>query len=190
MPRVFSFLKKKIGFDLLGFFSFSLTWDPMGAKSSKRYSSLKSLLNPFNFFSEISSQWSWQKYCFGFLKFWVFDISGILFVFFNMGPHGSQNFKTLLLPQISFDSFQTFSEISSQWSSQKYCFGFLKFGVFDFSGIFFVFIKIGPNVRHNFKTLLLPQITFESFQPFPEFSSLLSSQKYCFEFLQFQVSDF
>ena len=29
------------------FFSFSLTWDPMGANTSKRYSSLKSLLNPF-----------------------------------------------------------------------------------------------------------------------------------------------
>ncbi len=42
-------------------------------------------------------------------------------------PHGSQNFKTLLLPQITFESFQTFSEYSSQWSAQKYCFGFLKF---------------------------------------------------------------
>ena len=38
-----------------------------------------------------------------------------------MGPNGSENFKTLLLPQISFGSFQTFSEFSSQWSSQKYC---------------------------------------------------------------------
>ncbi len=106
------------------FFSFSLTWDPIGAKPSKRYSSLKSLLKTF---SEISSQWSWQKYCFGFLKFWVFDFSGILFVLFNMGPYGSQNFKTLLLPQITFESFQPFPEFSSQWSSQKYRFGFLKF---------------------------------------------------------------
>ncbi len=52
----------------------------------------------------------------------------------NMGTHGSQNFKTLLLPQITFQSFQTFSEFS-QWSSQKYCFGVLKFGVYDFSKI-------------------------------------------------------
>ncbi len=29
------------------FLSFSLTWDPMGAKISKRYSSLKSLLKTF-----------------------------------------------------------------------------------------------------------------------------------------------
>ena len=35
------------------------------------------------------------------------------------------NVKTLLHPQITFESFQTFSELSSQWSSQKYCFGFL-----------------------------------------------------------------
>ncbi len=38
----FSFLKKKK--------SFSLTWDPMEAKTSKRYSSLKSLLSPFKLF--------------------------------------------------------------------------------------------------------------------------------------------
>ena len=30
------------------YFSFSLTWNPMGAKTSKRYSSLKSLLHSFN----------------------------------------------------------------------------------------------------------------------------------------------
>ena len=44
------------------------------------------------------------------------------FVFVNIGPFGSKNFKTLLLPQITFDFFQT-PEVSSQWSS----FGFLKF---------------------------------------------------------------
>ncbi len=32
------------------FFSFSLTWDPMKAKPSKRYSSFKSLLDLFNLF--------------------------------------------------------------------------------------------------------------------------------------------
>ncbi len=37
-----------------------------------------------------------------FLRFYVF------FVFINMGPYGSQNFKTLLLPQITFESFPTF----------------------------------------------------------------------------------
>ncbi len=57
----------------------------------------------------------------------VFDFLWIFFVFVNIGLYGSENFKTLLLHQITFKSFQTFSEISSQWSSQKYCFGFLKF---------------------------------------------------------------
>ncbi len=64
-----------------------------------------------------------------------------------MGPYGSQNFKTLLLLQITFESFQTFSAFSSQWSSQKYCFRFLKFGVFDFSGI--LFLLWHSNVFHN-----------------------------------------
>ena len=35
--------------------------------------------------------------------------------------------KTQLLLQISVESFQTFSEFSSQWSLEKYCLGFLKF---------------------------------------------------------------
>ncbi len=37
-----------------------------------------------------------------------------------MGPHGSQNLKTLLLPQITIESIQPFPEFSSQWFSQKY----------------------------------------------------------------------
>ncbi len=45
-----------------------------------------------------------------------FDFLGFFFIFVNMGPYGSQNFKTLLLPQIIFESFQTFSEFSSHWS--------------------------------------------------------------------------
>ncbi len=103
-----------------------------------------------------------------------FDFLRIFIVFVNMGPYRSQNFKMLLLPPITFESFQTFSEFSSQWSSQKCCFRFLKFLVFDFSGILFVFVNITPNGRQNFKTLVLPQITCESFQPFSEFSSQLS----------------
>ncbi len=37
-----------------------------------------------------------------------FDFLGFFFVFVNMGPYESQNFKTLLLLQISFESFQIF----------------------------------------------------------------------------------
>ncbi len=50
-----------------------------------------------------------------------------------MGSYGSQNFKTLLLPQITFESFQPFPGFSSPWSSQKYCFRFLKVWVFHFN---------------------------------------------------------
>ncbi len=42
-------------------------------------------------------------------------------------PCGSQIFKMLPLLQMTAESFQTFPEFPSQCSSQKYCFGFLKF---------------------------------------------------------------
>ncbi len=95
-----------------------------------------------------------------FLKKTFSDFLRIFFVFVNMGPYGSKTFKTLLLPQKAFESFQTFLEFSSQWCSQKYCFGFLKFWVYDLSWIFFVFVNMGLYGSQNFKTLLLPQITF------------------------------
>ncbi len=43
----------------------------------------------------------------------VRDFLRIFFVFINMGPYGSKNFKTLLLLQIAAESFQTFPEFSS-----------------------------------------------------------------------------
>ncbi len=50
-----------------------------------------------------------QSYFFGFLRFWI--LTGFVFVFVNIGPHGSQNCKTLLLPQIATKSFlQTFPD--------------------------------------------------------------------------------
>ena len=61
------------------FFLFSLTWDPMGAKTSKIYSSLKSLLNPFklclNFLLVILTKvlvWIFKILSFWFLtNFWI-----------------------------------------------------------------------------------------------------------------------
>ncbi len=38
-------------------------------------------------------------------------------IFVNMGPYGSENFKTLLLLQIAAKCFETCPEFSSQWSS-------------------------------------------------------------------------
>ncbi len=86
------------------FCSFSLAWDPMGAKISKRYSSLKSLLNLFKTISGFYSQRFSQIYCFEIVNIWSFTI---LFRA-NIGPYGNQNFKTLLLQQITFVFFQSF----------------------------------------------------------------------------------
>ncbi len=109
----------------------------------KSYSSLKSLLNPFKLFMNFLLNGPHKSTV---LNFWNFDV--LIFqdfscVFVNMGPYGSQKFKTLLPPQITFESFQNFSEFSSQWSSQKYCFESLKFWVFDFSDFFVVFVNMG-----------------------------------------------
>ena len=46
-PHVFRILEKKTFSVFYEYVSFSLNWDPMGAKASKCYSSLKSLLNLF-----------------------------------------------------------------------------------------------------------------------------------------------
>ncbi len=48
---------------------------------------------------------------------------------------------------------------------------FKKIKNFNFLRIFFIFVNMGPSESKNFKTLLLLQITAESFQTFPEFSS-------------------
>ncbi len=87
------------------YLSFLLTWWSMGAKTSKRFSQTS---------PEFSSQWVSQKYVWDFWNFenWNFNI--FVFVFVNMGPNGSENFKTLLLLQIAPQSFQTCPEFSSQ----------------------------------------------------------------------------
>ena len=97
------------------------------------------------------------------------NFSGFFFVFVNMAPYGSQNIKTLPL-QITFESFQTISEFSSEWSWQKYCFRFFT--------IFFR-IYMGQYASQNFKTLLLPQITLESFQTFELCSTMSAEIKIC-----------
>ena len=50
-------------------------------------------------------------YCFVLFKFWVYDFSRLLFFFVNIGPNGSKTFRTLLLPQVTFESFGNFSWI-------------------------------------------------------------------------------
>ena len=50
-----------------------------------------------------------------------------VFVFINLQPYGSENFKTLLLLQIADKNFQTCPEVSSEWSSQHYVWDFWQF---------------------------------------------------------------
>ncbi len=85
------------------------------------------------------------------------DFLRFFFLFLNMGPYGSENFKTLLLLQIVAKSFQTFPEFSYQWSSQNYFWDFWNFENWNFNNIFF-FINMGPYGSKYFKTLLLLQI--------------------------------
>ena len=88
MPgRFWSFEKKNDFWIFYKYFLFSLTWDHMGAKTSKRHSSLKSLLNFWNF------------------GFFIFH--GLFFTL-TWETLWSQNFKMLLLAQITFEFFLIF----------------------------------------------------------------------------------
>ncbi len=69
----------------------------------------------------------------------IFDFLGIFFVFVNMGPYGSQNFKTLLLPQISFESFQTFFWNFFSVVLTKVLFWIFEIWSFRFFNEFFIF---------------------------------------------------
>ena len=76
-PDVFWIFEKKMHFQIFrNFFSFSLIWDPMGAKTSKLYSSIKSLLNLFKLFLNFLPSGLTNVV----LKFWVFDFSRIFLV--------------------------------------------------------------------------------------------------------------
>ncbi len=61
--------------------------------------------------------------------------------YINMGPYGSENFYTLLLIQIAVESFQTFPECWSQWSSQNYVaiFEILSLNIYIFSRKFQIY---------------------------------------------------
>ncbi len=56
----------------------------------------------------------------------------MLFVFINMGPYGSQNFKRYSF-QITAGRFQTSPEFSYQWSSPNYFFDSWNFETWNFN---------------------------------------------------------
>ncbi len=69
-----------------------------------------------------------RRFFFCFVLFYFFFIfekqNDFLRIFFvNMGPHGSENFKTPLLLQIAAESFQTFPEFSFPNDPHKTTFG-------------------------------------------------------------------
>ncbi len=116
--------------------------------------------------------------------FWFFVIFFQLVI--NIIPYGSQNCRMLLLPQIAFESFQTFFWIFFSVVLTKVLFWIIEILSFWFFTIFFfIFINIGPYGSQNFKNATPPSNHFWSFQTFSELSSEWSSQKYCFGFLKF-----
>ena len=103
-----------------------LTWDFIRAKISKRYSSYKPQPKAFKLFLNFLPNGP-HKTTLGMFEILKIEILMIFFfVLLNMGPYGSQNFKTLLLLPISAESFQFFSEFSSI-GPDKTTLGFLQF---------------------------------------------------------------
>ncbi len=109
------------------FVLFSLTWHPMGDKDLKRYFSLNDFWMNFSwiFFPMVLT----QNYV---LDFWNFDFiifSRFVLVFVNVGLHGSQTFKTLLLPQIILNIFKLFLNFLYSFPHKSPVWVFLKFTI-------------------------------------------------------------
>ncbi len=83
-----------------------------------RQNSLKSLLNLFKLFLKFILSGPHKNTVLDFSNFEFFDFSGFFFSFsLTWDPtYGSQNFKTLLLPHITFESLEPFPGYSSMWS--------------------------------------------------------------------------
>ena len=119
-------LVKQSAKPLVFFFKFVANMGPYGSKNFKTLLTLQIAAESDQASPEFSFQLSSQRYC------WSLEIRRIkiLAQFFNFsyiinsGPYWSENFKTLLLLQFSFELCQTSPEFSSQWSSQKHCVGF------------------------------------------------------------------
>ncbi len=146
----FSFKKKKNWF-IYEYFSFLLTWDPMGAKISKRYSSYKSqpkvfklFLNflpngphktSFGIFEILSSDFYQFFFEICFWDFWNLNIEILtnFILYVNMRPSGSENYKPLLLLQGAFKWFWNLSWIPPPSNgSHKTTFGIFEILSFSF----------------------------------------------------------
>ncbi len=107
---------------------------PNGSENSKRYTNHS---QKFSNFSWIFFPMVLTKLRLGFLKFWKLNFNDFFFVFLNMGHYyGSQDFQTLLLLRIAAESFQNFSEYSSQRASQKYVWNVCNFENWNFNQLY------------------------------------------------------
>ena len=95
-----------------------LTWDSMGVKISKRYSSYKSQPKVLKLFLNVLPNVPHEN-TFGIFQILKLKFKRFLLVLINMGPNRSENFKTLLLLQVAAKSFETCPEFSFQWLSRK-----------------------------------------------------------------------
>ncbi len=110
------------------YFSVLVNMRPMGAKISKCYSSYKSQPKVLTLFLNFLPNGP-HKTTFGIFDILKIEILTDFIRFRNIGPDGSENFKTLPLLQIAAISFETCPEFSFQWSSQNYVYDF---GNFEF----------------------------------------------------------
>ncbi len=94
----FIFEKKRHFLIFYEYFSFSLTWDPMGAKPSKRYSSLKKLLNLFKLLLNFLLSGAHKSTV---LDFWNFEFRifheffSFLLTWDSMGAKTSKRYSSL-----------------------------------------------------------------------------------------------
>ncbi len=99
-PDVLKFWKKIFFFlAFLRIFLFFVNVGPYGSKK------IQNATSPFNYFCIFSNLiWNFFSVVHTKVLFWIFEMLSLwffaifFFVFVNMGPYGSQNFKTPLLP--------------------------------------------------------------------------------------------
>ncbi len=143
---------------------------------------IKCISFKFQFWVDLVSQGGnghfWKKN----YVFWFFSVNFSIFV--NLIPYGSKN----VTPSSNqFESFQTFSEFSSPWSSQKYCFGFLIFWIYIFFMIYFLSISLTWNAMEAKTSNFTPsphKLLLNVSKPLLNFPGNDPRKRYCFRLLK------
>ena len=173
--------KIRMGFLKLGFFFVFLNIGPYAIYIPyDRSQNFKMLLflqiagESVQAFPEFSSHS--QAPCLGFLTFWKLKFNEFVFVFVNMGPYGSQNFKAVFLLQIAAQRFETTPDFFSIVLT-KLRLEFLKFwnwnfnefiALLDYSQDFFSYLlSLGRNFDPPPHTHPNPGVIFFKIEWFP-----------------------